>query len=407
MAETVATLVGKVHQRVGMTPGYDLVVDWLSQALIDDLVPYREWTWRRRESQLVFNAVYNTGTISITRGDDYGVTSGSVLTDAMVGRQLRAGGNNTMIRTITRIDGARVYFSPTWYETSVSATAFEIYNAFHAMPEDFDSFVTIVDLRRSFQLNWWGYTLEDLNAADPQRSNCGDTASVVVLRDYSNGAIGVVGAVVQARGTGNKPQSGGSYSGASDSTIVVEMTSTTQFKWKKNNGSYTTGITIDPDGIPQELVDGVTIAFPSSVSYTSGDVFTIHCRSAVSAGVPRFEAWPHIKSEEVRPHLYLAKPLDLHDPAAVIPHYVKTGYLIEKALAACARWKSPENKYFDLKLSIVHENNALIYLHLMDKEDQARESSDVRYDGWRNLPTMDSEYLAGRDVGYEDVLDEY
>lgn len=405
MAETVATLVGRVQQRVGMAPGYDLIVDWLNQALADDLVPYREWTWRRRESQFVFNAVYNTGTISITRGESYGTCSGSVLSAEMIGRQLRVR-NNTIIRTITRVDGSRVEFYPPWYETTVTASAFEIYNAFMPVPQDFDSFVTIVDLQRSYRLDWWSYTIEDLNRVDPQRSNGGGMASCVVLRDYSSDSYGVVGAVVQAFGNGSRPQSGGSYSGVSDATITVEMTSATEFSWKKNNGAYTAA-TVDAGGIAQELGEGVTITFPTSGSYVDGNVFTIPLKAAVSVGVPRFEAWPHIKSEEVRPYLYLARPLNLYDEGAVIPHYVKTSFLLEKALAACARWKAPENKYYDPKLSVIHDARANDYLLAMEREDQQREASDVRYDSWSGLPLMDSEYLAGRDVGYADVLDEY
>lgn len=405
MTETVATLVGRVRQRVGMTPGYDLIVDWLNQALIDDLVPYCEWTWLRRESQFVFNRVYNTGTISIDRGNSYGTCSGSVLSQDMVGRQLRVR-NDTLIRTITRVSGSVIEFYPTWFESSVSGSSFEIYNAFMAVPADFISFITIVDLQRSYQLNWWGYTIEDLNRVDPQRSHGGDMATVVVLRDYASDSIGIVGPVVQARGAGNVPSSGGTYSGLSDSTIVIEMTSPTEFQWKKGNGSYTTA-SVDPEGVAQYLSEGVTISFDAGVSYSDGDVFTIQLRAGVSAGAARYEAWPHVRSEEVRPFLYRAKPVDLYDEGALIPHYIKTGFLLEKALAACARWKNPENKYYDPKLSIIHDTRANDYLIMMEKEDQSREVTDVRYDSWCNMPMVDSEYLAGRDVGYGDVLDDY
>lgn len=402
--ETVETLVGKVQQRVGMTPGYDLVVDWLDRAIQDDLVPRRDWSWRRKHAQFIYNAPYTTGTITIERGNSHGTCSGSTLTQAMVGRQLRVNGNATVIRTITRIDGSRIEFLPAWGESSVSGVTFRIYNVYQTVPEDFDSFITIVDLARSFQLNWWELTSEDLDALDPQRSHGGSMAYYMVLRDYSTSVQGVVGSVVQSKGSGNKPVSGGSYSGVADSIITIEMTSGSAFNWKKDNGTATAAA-VDSEGQAQELTEGVTISFPSSVAYTNGDVFTIHLRAALGAGRPRYEAWPHIEADEVRPYLYNCRPLALTDPGAVIPHYIKTGWLLEKALAACARWKHPENKYYDLKLAIIHDTRAEQYFLDMEREDQNREVTDVRYDSWRNLPT-DSGYLAGRDVGYEiDVLD--
>jgi hypothetical protein len=406
MADTVETLVGRVMQRVGQLPGYDLVLDWLDSALQDELAPYSEWSWLRRNGLFLFNAYYATGTITIARGADYGDTSGSVLTQEMVGRQLRAGGNTNPIVTITRISGSRIEFSPPWGAAALSGATFEIYNAFLPVPSDFKSFLVVADLTRGYQIDWWSKTINDFDREDAQRSHGGDQAWYCTLRDYTEASLGVVGTLVRAAGSGNLPVSGGQYTGVSDAIFVVEMTSSTVFRWKKDNGSWTSGTTIDSEGIAQELSEGVTISFPSSVLYTSGDVFSIQVVAAPAPGTPRYEFWPHIKAAEVRPYIYNARPRSLKEPNAVIPPMVNSGYLLEKALAACARWKNPENKYYDLKLAMVHDGRADALLVRMEREDQARLLTDVQYDSWRQLPTVDSGYLQGHDLGYEfDTLD--
>lgn len=399
--DSLASLVGKVQQRVGPLPDYYLVVDAIVNGA-REVFRDRDWTFRRRRGQWLFNASYTTGTCSIDRGNDYADFVGSTLTQSMVGRQLRAGGIQSQIVTIKRISGARAYFDQAWGGASISAQSFEIYNAYQIAPGDFTSFISIVDLGRSRQLNWWSLTADDLDRIDPARSTGGgDQALAVVLRDYSDDAIGQVGTLIQVRGSGNVPVSGGEYTGIEDAVFTVEMTSATVFKWKKDGGAYTTGVTIDPDGQAQELQDATTVSFPSSVAYTSGDVFVIPTSASHGAGRPRFEAWPHIKADETRPYLYLARPLDLTDVGAVLPPQIPGDVIVEKALSAMARWKHPENAYYDLRLAQVHEDRADRLLIDVIREDEAKESTMLAYDNWANWPTYDSAYLVGHDVGFE------
>jgi hypothetical protein len=153
----------------------------------------------------------------------------------------------------------------------------------------------------------------------------------------------------------------------------------------------------------QELQEGVCVNFPTSVVYTSGDVFTIACKAAINPGVPRFEFWPHIKAEEARQMIYLSTPPQLVDSGTVIPNYVRTGWLVEKALEQAASWRHPENKYYDqtTRLAAVHATRAEKIFREMEFEDQAREGTDVMFDRFAGLPILDSEYLAGHDLGYD------
>ena len=405
MSETIESLVGRVQQRVGMLPDYFLVQDWLNSAF-EDLVTRREWSWRRRSAEALFHAAYATGTVTIVRGEDQATFSGATLTQDMVGRQLRMGGNAYPIRTITNIAGSVATIDRPWGAAGLTAKTFEIYQAYITMPDDFDAFLVIADPERQFRLDFWSWTAHDLEGRDPQRSYSGNLATHVVLRDLATDSLGVVGTVIAARGTGNQPISGGTYTGATDAIYTIEMTSATVFKWKKASGSYTTGVTIDSAGIPQDLSDGVQIAFPTGVAYTNGDVFSVSAKALASAGQARYEFWPHIKADECRPYLYLATPPQLVDPGMIVPRYVNPQYLLQKALAACAQWKHEENKYYDLKLSMIHEGRAEEIAIRMEREDQARETTDVNYDAWGNYPVYNSAYLASHDVGYElNVLD--
>lgn len=402
--DTLATLIGKVQQRVGSLPDQYLLVDWVVGAA-REVFRDRDWTFRRRRGQFLFFAPYNTGLATITRGYNYADFSGATLDNSMTGRQFRIG-VDTPIMTIKQVVGNRVYFDANWGAASVAAQAFEIYQAYFAVPTDFDSFISIVDMQRGFQLDWWNCTSSDLDRVDARRAISGNQAVAMVLHDFTDQSNGIVGSVIQVHGSGSVPVSGGSYTGVEDAVITVEMTAAAIFKWRKGSGAFVTGVAVDVDGNDQSLCDGVSVAFPTTGTYVNGDTFVIPCSASYSGGIARMEAWPHIKADEVRSYMYVARPPDLNDPGATLSRYIPGDLIVEKALAAAARWNSEGNKYFNLKLSMLHDARAATMLEDVAREDAARESSDLTYDEWTKLPVMDSSYLAARDVGYEiDTLD--
>lgn len=310
--ETIDTLVGKVQQRVGLTPDYYLVQDWLVNAF-RDVMNRIAWTWRRRQGQMIFSAPITAGTVNVGRGDSLIVFNNSVMTPDMDGWQIRIGGNNTRISTLSyQTDAYTVGIDLPWGGAPLSNSAFEIYPAYHTVPEDFDSFISIVDLTRRFQLDWWSHTAEELDAVDPMRAYGGDMAYWVVLKDY----------------------------GTADNQLL------------------------------------------------------------------RYEPWPHVKVDEMRPYLYLAKLPDLTVAGTTLPRYVRSDVLVLLALAKCASWKNEKNAYYDLKLAMVHQTEAEEKLTDMEREDQARETSDLVYDGWASWPVGGAgfgsgDYAVGHDIGYD------
>lgn len=85
-----------------------------------------------------------------------------------------------------------------------------------------------------------------------------------------------VGAVVFAGSGLNDATSGGTYTGFAADVYEVEIdlaSGTDTFKWRKNGGSYTTGVSIT--GAAQTLSDGVTITFGATTGHTLGDEWTI------------------------------------------------------------------------------------------------------------------------------------
>lgn len=91
-----------------------------------------------------------------------------------------------------------------------------------------------------------------------------------------------IGAVVFT-GTGlNDGTSGGVYTAVVDHTytIIIDGNGTPDtFKWKKDSGSFTTGVGIT--GAAQTLADGVTIHFGATTGHTIGDQWVI----TVTAGI--------------------------------------------------------------------------------------------------------------------------
>jgi hypothetical protein len=75
----------------------------------------------------------------------------------------------------------------------------------------------------------------------------------------------------------NDLTAGGSFSAATIAKFEVEITGNGTpdvFKWRKNVGSYTTGVNIT--GAAQTLSDGVTVTFAATTGHTIGDEWTIY-----------------------------------------------------------------------------------------------------------------------------------
>lgn len=77
---------------------------------------------------------------------------------------------------------------------------------------------------------------------------------------------------------------GGTYTGTVTATytVIIDSTGTPDtFKWKKNSGSFTTGVVIT--GSAQTLSDGVTITFSATTGHTANDQWVITAISYANA----------------------------------------------------------------------------------------------------------------------------
>jgi hypothetical protein len=97
-------------------------------------------------------------------------------------------------------------------------------------------------------------------------------------RDVNTDAGDTVGdATADSDNTGlDDATSGGTFTSSPDAVFTIEITAEgtpDTFKWKKDSGAYTTGVSIT--GSAQTLSDGVTVTFAATTGHTLADVWTI------------------------------------------------------------------------------------------------------------------------------------
>lgn len=100
-----------------------------------------------------------------------------------------------------------------------------------------------------------------------------------------------------------------------------------------------------------------------------------------SPPLPMFEAWPHIQQEYVLPYIFIRRPLDLSDPGAQLPRYIRGDVLLELGLAQAARWPGPSkdapNVYFNLALAQQHDARAQKMIFDLERQDDEIFESDM------------------------------
>lgn len=325
------------------------------------LAEIRRWSWLVKYNQFIAPNVYNTGTVSVTNGLTTVTGSGTTWTAAMVGRQFRVG-LSAPIYTIAQFNNSTSLQLDLPFGGPTSAgTGYSIYQCYFTPPADFHQFITLWDPAFNWSL-WLDTQQTELNIWDAQRSNTGNAYSVS-FRGYTTAQVGAVAQPLQVSGTGNVPLSGGIFLGPVDSIFTVQITTagtpgTAVFKWKKDSGTYTTSVITDAAGLPQGLMDGVVVAFPTGVSYTLNDVFIIQCAAIPASGLPFYELWPHQQASHVYPFLYEARAQDLNDFNAVLPRYIRGDVIMEMALEDVCMWPGPSpdkpNVYYSITSAKYH-----------------------------------------------------
>ena len=410
MPDSFSTLVGRVLLRCPMA-GRFLAEDWVREAWYDICAPDHRWSWLYGFDQFLLPAEYETGTVVVTRNSTTVTGTSTVWTTEMVGRQFRIG-TTSVIYTISSVEsGTSLTLDKVWGGATASAQTYEIYLAYVTVPADFQSFISVWDPNFNWQLAL-DFSQNVLNAADAQRSNSGN-AYLLAWRDYSTSSIGAVAQPVQVLGTGPDPGSSGTYTGPSNALFTVEITTggaigTAVYRWKKDGGSYTSGVTTDAtSSVAQELQDGVSVYFPTG-TYVLGDIWIVRATAGSNAGLPRYEVWPHQKALYVYPFLYWKRPPDISASGVVIPYSIDNNLILEMALAKAASWPGPSadkpNPFYRLELADRHERKAQQLLAQAQVKDAEIFMSDVVYQEATQMPFApipalgDSDWLQKHDI---------
>lgn len=350
------------------------------------LAEVRRWSWLVKYGQFITPAVYNTGTVTVVNGSTSVTGASTSWTAAMVGRQFRVG-LAAPIYTITDVPSTTsLELNAPFGGPSSSATGYSIYQCYFTPPSDFHQFICLWDPAFNWQL-YLDVQQSEINIWDAQRANVSNPY-VVSFYDYTSSQAGIVNTSLTVNGSGNIPTAGGVYTGPSNAVFTVEVTTggaagTAVYKWKKNSGSYTTGVTTDADGYAQDLQDGVTVAFPTGVSYTSGNIFIIQATAISNSGLPRYELWPHQQAQKVYPFLYEARCQDLDDTNVTIPRYIRGDVLLNMALEDVALWPGPsddkKNPYFSPTTAAYHGAKAREQVILLEIQDDNVWQQDLSY----------------------------
>ncbi len=407
--DTYTQVVGRVQLRCPLASRF-LAEDWVRNAF-RKIYRRRRWSWLMKYGQFLFPLITNTGTVTVTRSSTIVTGSGTSFTSTLAGQQFRTG-TTYPIYTIESVQSAtQLTLTVPWGGATDSTQNYQIYQAYVTVPSDFHAFISVYDPNFNWQL-LTDFTQNQLNAADAQRANSGN-AYLLAWLDFTQQSIGVVAQPVQVEGTGDSPGSSGVYTGPVNALFTVELTTTgvpgtAVYKWKKNEGAYTTGVTTSASGAAQTLQDGVQVYFPTGFSYTSGDVWVISTTAGANAGLQRFEVWPHLQMLYVLPFLYETVPPDVSDPGASIPRSITGDILLEGALADAASWPGPStdkpNPYYRLELSDRHTKRFEAMVNELEVRDEDMAMQNVTYQACMGLPFAptpalgDSNWLQTHDV---------
>lgn len=350
------------------------------------LAEVRRWSWLTKFNQFIAPAAYNTGTVTVTLNSTTVTGSGTTFTAAMVGRQFKVGTSSPIYTIAQYTSATSIELDLVYGGTTTAGASYIIYQSYFTVPSDFHQFISLWDPSFNWQL-FLDINQSEINIWDAQRANTGN-AFCVSFRGYSNSQVGVVSTTLQVVGTGPDPTSGGTFTGPNDAIFTVEITTggtagTAVYKWKKDDGSYTSGVATNGAATAQTLQDGVTVLFPLVSVYVVGDVFVIRCQAIPNAGLPIYELWPNQQSAHVYPFLYEMRAADLDDVNAVLPRYIRGDVLVEMACEDVALWPGPStdkpNPYFSITGAKYHHDRAEKMIQVLEVQDDNVWMQDLTY----------------------------
>jgi hypothetical protein len=389
---------------VGQFLAGDLVRDAFQQ-----LAERRQWSWLQKHA-CWFPPTYNqTDSVTVTSNLFIVTSTGSQFVPAMVGNQIRVGGNQSTFPTYTIaawLSSNTILLDSPWIGPTRAGQQYMVFQCYFPVPADFQSFYSLVNPSVNMRL-WTNITQSQLDTADAQRVVAGPSFGAAFY-DYTASYSGVIAAVQPVNATGASPVSTTSlgYSYPINSIYSVLITAggspgdtVLAFEWKQDSGTFSLPIVVT-DNNAIDLSNGVQLYFPSGV-YVTGDTFVIQCQSIVQPALPRYELWPRpINTPYAYPYLYMAKLPALTDAQPALPPFVaqRGDVLLEMALGAAAQFPgtaTTRNPYYDLNLAKMHMIMAERLINELEVKDDNTATKDLNYLNMDYAPTpwLDGSYL--------------
>lgn len=184
MAATAGDVFRAVRLHCSLAPAM-LVRAWVQQAY-EEFCTRRSWSMLRAESQFLIDTS-RTGTVNVTYGSPTvsGGTMAYATTDA--DRQFRVA-NGPMYTIISAVAATSYTLDRNYGETTATATAATVLDAYLTPPADFARFIAVLDVQNNWQLHLW-VTEDELNSWDAQRSSTGTPWAVVSRKLATVGSL--------------------------------------------------------------------------------------------------------------------------------------------------------------------------------------------------------------------------
>lgn len=342
----------------------------------------RQWSWLHKRAHFVIPAavtnVSSGRTVTCTQGSDEVEFSGSVATESMVGSQFRTSTSLPIYDIIAYVSSTKLKIYPTWNTATAAGAGFTIFKNRLTLPSDCQELLSVISPTYNRQL-WLSVPQETLDANDPQRTRSTNSPSLLSPCEYSLVMSGSFSSAILAIGTGPKPIASGVYTGQDDAVFTVQVTTggiggTAVFKYKKDEGTFVTGITSDTGG--NYLNDGLLLVWPAASTFILNDVFTVRASANQTVSVPRMEVYPYSTSALVLPYWYVARYPDLAESGTSIPGILsyRTDVIREKALEFAAAWPGTEdrpNPYNQINRRDYHATNWMYMMSELARQDNA------------------------------------
>lgn len=168
-----------------------LAKNWV-QTVYNRITDRKPWSFLRSESQILITDAH-TGTVNATYLDPVVQGVGMTFVAADVGRQFRVSYGPPYTIISVNVGLNRATLDLPWGDDSITAESGTVLDAYVTMPDDFGTFIAVLDPQNQWQLHTW-ITQDELNLWDAGRSSTG-TPWALASRRLSSGIAATLGRV--------------------------------------------------------------------------------------------------------------------------------------------------------------------------------------------------------------------